>query len=274
MNRFFSLLKYDITYSLSITTLIFTFVPESCFVHGLIEVNLRPEYVVICNRLLALLVVFIIVCVCRSLYFKFRNSRTIGNSRYTVVVDYGNIFDKSDCMKVVSFDECYTTKLGNLPAEIKPKSICGQFLTQHPDCNIDSLISNIGLKAQKKHSNYQGQVCYESGRLLPYDDFLLLSFAKLDADGRGRLTREEYIRCLEVLWEEIDKYYAYKSVAIPILGAGITCFKDETLTQQQLLDIIISSYKMSPNKIKHPAKLHIVCQKHESFSINKIGESI
>jgi hypothetical protein len=208
------------------------------------------------------------------LYFKCRNSIIIGDSRYSIVVEYANIFEKNNCLKVINFDECYTTKLGCLPAEIKPQSICGQFLTKHPDCNIDSLISTIGLKTQKKHSSCQKRPCYESGRLLPYKDFLLLSFAKLDANGLGRLTRKEYVRCLEVLWEEMDKYYAYQSVAIPILGSGITRFNDETLTQQQLLDIIILSYKMSPNKIKHPAKLHIVCQKQDGFSINKIGESV
>lgn len=73
------------------------------------------------------------------------------------------------------------------------------------------------------------------------------------------------------MWEEIDKYYACHFVAILILGSGITRFRDEMLTQQQLLDITISSYTMTPNKIKRPAVFHIVCWKQDYFSPNKIG---
>ena len=72
----------------------------------------------------------------------------------------------------------------------------------------------------------------------------------------------------------IDKYYACKSVAIPILGSGITRYRDESLTQQQLLDIIIVSYKMSPHKIKRPAELHIICRECDDFSLNKLGKYI
>lgn len=34
---------------------------------------------------------------------------------------------------------------------------------------------------------------------------MLLSFAKLDKDGLGELTREEYLKSLSLLWQEINK---------------------------------------------------------------------
>lgn len=46
------------------------------------------------------------------------------------------------------------------------------------------------------------------------------------------------------------------------------------LTQQELLDLIILSYKLSNNKIKLPNKLIIVCRKNDDFSLNNIGESL
>lgn len=46
------------------------------------------------------------------------------------------------------------------------------------------------------------------------------------------------------------------------------------LTQQELLEIIIGSYRLSAHKMKSPCQLHIVCKKREDFSLNKIGENI
>lgn len=274
MHKVLSFIKSTIAYSMSITTLIFTFVPESWFELGFITVNFESDFIVFCNRISTLLCSFVMVSVVKILHNSFRKSLTIAGNRYSIVVEYGNIFDKADCKKVIAFDECYTTQLGEAPHEIKRNSICGQFLENNPDININELISQTGLSPQRKHSDFQSKDCYESGRLLPCQDYLLMSFVKLDNIGLGRLTREEYSKSLDVMWEEIDKYYAGKSVAIPILGSGITRFRDEMMTQQQLLDIIIASYKMSPHKINKPAKLHIVCRESDEFSLNKIGEYI
>lgn len=252
----------------------FSFIPEKWYSYGVVEVNFDSDTIILCNRLLNLLLVFTLVCVGKLLYNYFKTSITIKHDCYKIVVEYADIFDKREDKKVISFDECFTTKLGEAPSEIKSTSICGQFLIQNHGINVDELIVETGLKIQRKRSEFQNKECYESGRLLPYKDFLLLSFAKLDNYGRGCLTRKEYIRCLEVLWEEIDKYYACRSVAIPILGSGITRFGDELLTKQQLLDIIISSYKMSAYKIKLPAELHIICRKTDDFSLNRVGEYI
>ena len=95
-----------------------------------------------------------------------------------------------------------------IPADIKLTSICGQYLTANPNLNIQSLLSNSQLKPLKTKSKYQSKERYESGRIVPNGDDLLLAFAKLDKNGLGRFfTRDEYLECLSVLWEEIDKYY-------------------------------------------------------------------
>ena len=77
-----------------------------------------------------------------------------------------------------------------------------------------------------------------------------------------------------MLWSEIDKHYGQQDVCIPILGSGITRMDDTTLMQQELLDIIIASYKLSASKIKKPNKLIIVCKRSDDFSLYKIGEYI
>lgn len=176
--------------------------------------------------------------------------------------------------KVIGFDECYTTEVGKKPYQVNPESVCGQFLSKYPDIDIATLISDTGLISLRKPSEYNHKIRYESGCLLPYNDYLLLAFAKLNKDGLGIMFREEYLVCLSKLWEEIDKYYGQEDIVIPVLGAGVTRFQGNSLTQQQLVDIMIASYQLSSHKIKKPNTLHIVCRKSEDFSLNKIGQYI
>ncbi len=102
-----------------------------------------------------------------------------------------------------------------------------------------------------------------------------MAFAKLDKDGLGRFfSYDEFLECLSLFWKEIDKYYGQNDVCISILGSGLTRIGDASFTKQELLDIIIGSYKLSRHKIKFPNKLRIVCKKSEDFSLNKIGENV
>lgn len=73
----------------------------------------------------------------------------------------------------------------------------------------------------------------------------------------------DYINCLMTFWEEVDRVYASKSVAMPLMGAGITRFKDVDVSEQELLELLIWSFRVSRVKFRHPAKVTIVI--HESM---------
>ena len=45
-----------------------------------------------------------------------------------------------------------------------------------------------------------------------------------------------------------------------------------SISQQDLLDIMIWSYKLSSHKIKAPHRLRIICKKNRGFSINNIDK--
>jgi len=149
-----------------------------------------------------------------------------------------------------------------------------QFLAKYPSTDFKTIVAHSIANTYRKHSEYNNQDYYPSGTIVPFEDYILLSFARLDKDGLGKMTREEFLTCLDLLWKEIDKYRFGMSVVIPILGSGITRFQDELICQQQLLDMIIASYRLYPCKIKAPAALHFVCKKNDVFSINKIGDYI
>ena len=266
--------KQVVAWALGIISAVFTLVPEALFGCCKIAPSAPYEVNIIINRLLCFLGVTVLVAIIYGGYFHLRKSIYIRGKNYSIVVHYGDIFDMSKCKKVIPFDECFTTEVGQAPAQVKPTSICGQYLAQYPIDNIQAIIDKTQVKPCKGKSKYKSKDKYESGCLVPHGDYLLMAFTKLDEDGLGRMTRDEYLECLSLLWREINKHYGQTDVCIPVLGSGITRLGDNELTQQELLDMIIGSYKLSAHKVKAPAQLHIVCKKRDDFSINKIGEHL
>lgn len=274
MTKLWNKIYPSLSISMTVITLLFTFVPESCFLYGIIIVGWPMEIIVICNRFVCFIIISLIIGIAMTVYKSKRTSISITGNGYKIVVEYGDLFKNEGFNKIINFDECYTTHVGNATADVKAESVCGQFLAKYSDTNFTSVIQSSNTKKQRKRSEYNNQECYASGSIVPFEDYLLMAFAKLDKDGRGNMTREEFLSCLDLLWNEIDKYSRMKSVAMPILGSGITRFMDETLSKQQLLDMIIASYKLSPYKLKLPAELHIICCKDDNFSLNKVGKYI
>ena len=266
---FNSLVKLSISYSFAILSIVLTLVPESAFDHIKICTIFVGSNIII-NRCFLFIIIFSFVYIIIAL----RQSICIEGHNYKVKVKYGDIFEFPSCKKVIGFDECYTSEVGREPHQINPESICGQFLSKHTNINIADLIFQTGLTCLRKPSDFRQKNRYQSGSLLPYDDYLLLAFARLNKDGLGVISREEYVACLSKLWKEIDKYYGQVDIVMPVLGAGVTRFNGESLTQQQLVDMMIASYQLSSHKIKKPNTLYIVCRKSKDFSLNKIGQYI
>lgn len=265
----------------SITSAIISFLPENFYLNikaGVTEIHAVSEikdgnFILIC-RLLIFIVVLMICTIfglfIRSVWWR----RRFHGKNYTVIVQYGNLFKMNKCKKIITFDECFTTKVGESPSTIKPDSICGQYLLANPNLNIKELINDCGLKPIKKKSEYQKQDSYKPGSIVPNGDYLLMPFATLNNDGLGEMSYDEYLLCLETLWKGINKYYGSKSVCMPVIGSGRTRFDGIQPSQQELLDIIIESYKLSREKIKLPYKLYIICRKSEDFSLNQIGQTL
>ena len=110
---------------------------------------------------------------------------------------------------------------------------------------------------------------------VPFGEDLLLAFAKLDVNGRAFFpTRKAYLDSLEVMWSEILKYYQQKDICIPVLGGGLTSIGEITPTQQELVDLIIESYRLFAQKIKNTQKLRIICRRKDDILLSKIGETI
>lgn len=264
--------KRSLAWSVSIISFVFMFVPEDVFKRITLFPKLSVENNLLINKIAVFLGVLILSLIFNAVYLLVRKKVKVKGKNYSMEIKYGDLLKQKGCKVVIPFDECFTANVGSSTADINPSSICGQYLQANPMIDIQQLLAVSNLKPKGK-SKYAGKIRYESGRVLLKDNYLLLAFAKLDKLGRGILSREEYIESLSVLWEEIDNYYGQQDVCIPILGSGTTRIGDNELTQQELLDIIINSYKLSTHKLNNPYKLSIICKKTEGFSINKMEVS-
>lgn len=256
--------------ALACISLIITVIPEDILKQVKIIDNCMDAMNVIILRIIISLIIFVLVNHVYMKWYKNRRKVDIIEDNFAIQIEYGDLFDVDEGKVIIDFDECYTTKVGTLPGDIKKDSVCGQYLRNYPmDDTMQDLIVNAGIKPEKEKSQYKGKEKYKPGTIIPNGNFLLMAFAKLDSNGLGRLTYDEYTACLDNLWKNIDMYHGTDDVYLPILGSKIVRF-DKELTQQQLLDIMIASYRLSPNKIKLPYKLHIVCREREGFSLNDV----
>lgn len=252
--------------------LLFSFIPESIFGKIILVKCFSLDINIILARLLIL---FALV----FFYYLWKHNRTsisIEGENYILTVEYGDLFKVKGCKKVIAFDECFTTTVGNRPCDINAKSVCGQYLSKNKinEQEMEELIRKAALKSLNSKSAYDHKVRYKSGSIVPNGDDLLLAFARLDKNGLGILSQEEYLDCLFLLWKEINRYHGEMDVCIPVLCSGVTRMGDKPPTQQELLDIMITTYKLSAHKLKRPNRIRIICCKKEGFSLSNIGETI
>lgn len=269
MNKIWSIIKYKgNSIACAVLTAMFTLIPEDVFKFGLFQCNWPETSCIIVNRLIACVVVFIVVDVLYCWHRRKRTSVTISERTFSIKIEYGDLLEVKNGKKVIDFDECFTTKVGEKTEEIKPGSLCGQYLMQKPIDDMAALIAASGAKPTGT-SQCKQQPAFMPGTIVPRGNDLLMAFTELNVDGRGVMTYDKYVRCLDLLWQEIDKYHGTDDVYLPVIGSRITRF-DRDLTQQELLDIIIDSYRLSQHKLKLPNELHIVCREREGFSLNNV----
>lgn len=193
-------------------------------------------------------------------------SKTMNVNGSSLVVKVGDIFQEGE-LRVINFNEYFDTVVDD--KLISKSSLNGIFLDNHVQdiAALDKAIeSDDHLTEMRKGTNANRstgkQVRHELGSIHVSGNNLLVAFSRFNKDNMAQLTMREYINCLLTFWNEIDRVYAGKSVSIPLMGAGITRFKDANVSEQELLDLLIWSFKVSRVKFKYPAKVTVVI--HES----------
>lgn len=206
----------------------------------------------------------------------------------TVEVYFGDIFfSPEEDLKAISFNEYFDTEVGGRNNLVSENTINGKFLNSLSSLEKEEL-ENILLEEDRlneddilieknKHRKIGKKNRYQLGTIVELkNNYLAISGSKFDKDNRANITMREYIGFLLNFWNEVDRIYGGRSIVIPVFGSGILRFIDgySSATHQDLLEIILWTFKVSRIKIQHPSKLKIVIfeDKEIKYNLYKLQE--
>lgn len=192
----------------------------------------------------------------------------------TVNIKAGNLFEQ-DGYKVIGFNEYFDTIVDN--KIISERSLNGVFIKDYLKISpkeLDILIENHIFDANEVvdrnvDRNSGNTIKYNIGAIYVYDDYILTAFSKFDKLNRAYLTMPDYLSFLISFWDKVNRVYAQKDVSVPIFGSGITRIKEhKNIGDEDLLKIMIWTFRISEMRFKYPAKLSIIIHPEKINQIN------
>ena len=204
-----------------------------------------------------------------------RRSITLKINTSEVEVKFGNIFEEQADLKAIGFNEYFDTLVDN--NVISATSLNGQYILKFYKDKVAELDALITADTHlpdaficENDSRSQGKKAkYKLGTVCVVNDYLLTALSRFDENNKAYLEINDYINCLLNFWNEVDRVYAGRTVALPIFGSGITRFRGyENITDQELLELIIWTFKVSRIKFAYPSKAKIVVFEKKSDRIN------
>ena len=202
------------------------------------------------------------------------NSINIDIEGSDVAIKVGDIF-KQPGLKAIAINEYFDTQVDN--KIISEGSLNGIFIKKHLDISaseLDRHIENYTFDGseilENKDDRKQGKKQkYKIGTICIYKDYLLTTFSKFDENNKALLTMPEYLEFLINFWDKVNNVYAQQSVSTTIFGSGITRIKGhKNIADEDLLKIMLWTFRISEMRFKYPAKLTIVIHKDKIDQIN------
>lgn len=190
-----------------------------------------------------------------------------------VHIKTGDLFKQPD-IKVISFNEYFDTIVDD--RIIAKATLNGQFIEKFhkdkvseldakilADLNRQEIVGKSVTRIAGKNFQYPvGTICAIS------DDYLITAFAKFEGN-KAVLSMPEYLEFLITFWDNINKMYSLKSVSVPVFGSGILRIKEnKNISDEELLKIMLWTFRISEMKFKFPAELTIVIHEGKIEKIN------
>ncbi len=179
----------------------------------------------------------------------------------------GDLFHE-DGFKVIPFNEYFDTKVDD--KIIASTSLNGIFIKDYLNIDVNNLDKFIEDNTDKHDvidfntdRKLGGKIIkFKLSTIFVFNDYLLTAFSKFDEHNKAILTMPEYIEFLINFWDRVNRIYAQKSISVPIFGSGITRIKEhKNISDEDLLKIMLWTFKLSEMKFKYPAKLSIIIHK-------------
>lgn len=191
-----------------------------------------------------------------------------------VTVKVGDIFEQPG-LKAIAFNEYFDTQVDN--KVIGEASLNGIFIREHlgvPVSELDRYIDDYAFESSEIVGNNEGRKegkkrQYQIGTICVFRDYLMTAFAKFDENNMALLTMPEYLEFLINFWDRVNNVYAQQSVSTTIFGSGITRIKGhKNISDEDLLKIMLWTFRISEMRFKYPAKLTIVIHKDKIDQIS------
>lgn len=223
---------------------------------------------------LSLLILLTLIYVAVWVWSNTLNSIKINIDGSTVLIKVGDLFQQEG-LKVIAFNEYFDTLVDN--RIISEQSLNGIFIQKHlnvPIGDLDKHIENYSfgtdeLIAENSARPVGKKQRYQLGTICVYNDFLLTAFSKFDDQNRASLTMPEFLGFMINFWDRVNSVYALKSVSTAVFGSGITRIKGhKNISDEDLLKIMLWTFRISEMRFKYPAKLTIVIHKEKIDQIN------
>lgn len=191
-----------------------------------------------------------------------------------VTIKVGDIFLQPG-LKAISFNEYFDTQVdNNVIAEGSLNGIFIKNVLGVPVSELDDHIEKYAFEGDEVLGSNPGRtlgkkVRHKVGTICVYKDYLLTAFTKFDDSNRAQLTMPEYLEFLINFWDRVNKIYAQQNVSTAIFGSGITRIKGhKSITDEDLLKIMLWTFRISEMRFKYPARLTVVVHKDKIKQIN------
>lgn len=220
------------------------------------------------------IIIFILIYLGLWIYENRRNYVKININNSQLHIKVGDIFSEEG-LKVIGVNEYFDNTVDNII--ISENSLHGLYIRNYyidDISNIDKRIEAdsrlMKLRTEYNEGRERGKKQkYKLGSIFVDGEYLLTAFSKFDNENRAFLYMNDYINFLLNFWNELDVIYSGRSVIIPLFGSGITRFKEyDHILDQELLELLIWSFKLSRIKFKYPAKATIVIHESKADKIN------
>jgi len=238
--------------------------------------NIVPEEHKECLQYFGYLSFVVLIIIYLAIWFK-ANKLTniiIDIDGSNVNIKCGDLFAEEG-LKTIPFNEYFDTLVDD--KVISNKSLNGIFINKYFTGKIHELDNfiietsdELDIINNKVDRRLGGKIVqFKLSTIIVYDEFILAAFSKFDEHNKATLTMPEYIEFLINFWDRVNRIYAQKSVSVPVFGSGITRIKEhKNISDEDLLKIMLWTFKLSEMKFKHPAKLTIVIHNDKIGQIN------
>lgn len=202
-------------------------------------------------------------------------SLTIRNTK--VVIKEGDIFKEDNrCKKVIPFNEYFDTLVDD--RIISKSSLNGKYLLEKVTENnisklnrdIKTCLGNRKLGDVDQQRTSGKKIKYNLGTIYVDGEYFLLAYSRFDKNNKAYLSNTDIAKCYMNMWDEIDKYRAGYSVSMPILGASGMVRFSKDYTPQQLIELILWTFRISGINLNRDSTLNIIVHKSMISEINFI----